>query len=169
MRWFKKVWEDPVGSTIIAAGILSILGCVGNYLSNGWVLSVLKSVWSFIVFCLTYKIPVYWILIIVFAIMGTFILVLWCASKRGANTIKEELPYVEYTEDTFDGIPYRWGYIQGRIANLQELCPKCETPLVYNKCPKCNSYIPYRSNKKTEQEIMVLIADNIRRKYYTSN
>ena len=164
MEWIKKYWKDPVWSKVISVAVLSLFGWLGNWITKGWIISVIKYIWETVLQVLTYKIPIYWVLIIFVVIIGIIVLFSWYISIKSEDR-KNSIPaYYEYTEDVFDDIPYRWESRDGKIFNLHKLCPKCKTPIVYSHCPRCN-FSEYYGNRKSEEDILVLIADNVNRKY----
>lgn len=166
-----KIWKDPVGSTLISVGILGVLGYLGNFLSDGWVLSALWTIWDWIVICLFFRIAVIWILCGLSVIVAGLYVYIRLRLKFEESNI---MPFLSYTEDVFDGYKFRWEYRKGyfgkyEISNLTLLCPKCETPMHSNynghDCPRCNHQV-YTSALKTWEKIEAIIVDNVKRDMY---
>lgn len=161
IKWIEKVWKDPVWSCVISTLIISLGGIVINTFTHGKVLKALMNGWDGLISFFTYKIPVYWILITIVLLIGFYLIVQYICFKKNENVLPS---YYAYTEDTFNGIPYRWEYCYNQICNLRPLCPNCKTPIVDYNCPRCR-YDIYGKITQSEEEIKTLIADNIRRRY----
>lgn len=164
IRWIKQKWCDPVWSAVFATMISAAIGYGLNKLLNGRLIICLQAFLDIIIDFFTFKISLYWVFIITIILIIIMLIVIRWVYKQNTKQIKYTPSYLDYTEDVFDGIPYRWSYINNTIQNIQELCPKCKTPLVYNRCPRCH-YIKTIYSPLGIAEIETLIIDNIRRKY----
>ena len=54
--------------------------------------------------------------------------------------------FTEYIKDVFDGIPWRWSYINNTPSNLKCYCPECDTELVSKDVYKDGGLLPYIAN-----------------------
>ena len=53
-------------------------------------------------------------------------------AKRSSPTTRPA-HFTDYTEDTFFGVVWRWGYQQGQLLRPAGFCPACDTRLVYSE------------------------------------
>lgn len=169
-----KIWKDPVGSALISASIIGVLGYLSNLWTNGRVLYALDIVWDWIFAFLFFRIAIIWIVLgIIIIIAGLYVYVNLRQKFEQSNGI----PFLSYTEDIFDGYKFRWNYTKDyfgkyKINNLQLLCPKCETPMHSNyhgcDCPRCNHDV-YNSDLKANEKIAAIIVDNINRGMYNKS
>ncbi len=75
-------------------------------------------------------------------------------------------------------LQYRWNWVwekdlygKYKIENLHPICEKCDTPLTITysgygslKCLRCGEV--YTDELPEEENVKMLIADNVRRKYF---
>jgi hypothetical protein len=104
---------------IICAIILGAASCflpgVGDWLSGMWDV-VCKWVKWFLVQHVA--VPLWGLVLIPLAIPAMTIVFRWLR-RRFRPT------YESYTEDTFEGIRWRWKYSFGKVTNLNAHCPEC--------------------------------------------
>ena len=168
-----KIWKDPVGATLISAGVLALLGWLGDKLTDGWVLSALKTVWGWINVVLFFEIAVIWIIIGVIVIISIIYIYLRASDSQSPQNKKPD--FLSYTEDTFNGYKYSWDWDYSKyygkysVGELSVLCSECETPMMWNPnvyyCPRCNKKVEHYK-LKLNSDIEAIIVDNIKRNTY---
>ncbi len=174
MGWLKYIWNAPWAKlSAILTVVIPIGGWLGNKLSDGWVLSALKTVWGWIKSFFLYEVALIWFIVfIAIALAARF---LWIRFRT------KTYPYQEYTKDKINGFNCEWSYDKkGNIVNIKIYCPthNCNTPMrrsvdIYMdllKCPRCsyrvNSYMNMSYNI-SDNDLNLVIRDNIRKKYGT--
>ena len=154
-------WTIGIGTFILGSIILDSL-TKKNILGKIW--KVIVSIIDF--FLLKFEVSLWVLIIIPFAGIGILFLIAWIVSAiKQENSSKPA--FFDYTEDTFDGVLYRWEYqkYSGKydIPNILPFCPKCRCRLVYGKCPNCN--VIYSHRIKEHSEIYALITHKIENEY----
>lgn len=145
MKWIKKLWKDPVGSQVIACGIISLIAIVLDKIQ----LIDLKTI-------LCYPLPLYWTILVSLIVYITCKVIIWYKNKT--------LSYEKYTEDVIQGVKYRWEYYYGEVSNIQEVCSCCDMPKTNGVCPICK-VVEYNPEKLTMDEVKSYIQNQIRIKY----
>jgi hypothetical protein len=124
-NWLVTAWHDPVGSKVIAAGIIAVLAVAGTTILGLW-----PAVWSAIAgafhfLAATSAVP-RWLLAIlgfcalVVALVTCLLIRDFCFSK-----------WRQYRSDTFDRVEWRWEYSwRGVILYLRPHCPGCQCRMV---------------------------------------
>lgn len=165
-------WIIGTGTGILAViGIRLIDFLVGTQI----LLTIWKAfVWTFTVIkdFLTQKYEVTLILLILLPliVIGLILLVLWIISKFQDENSKSsipQIPFLKYTQDTIEGILYRWEYEEHfsgkyQISNISVYCPLCKCSIVYGKCPVCKKN--YEHFRKDNTEVEALIRHRIENK-----
>jgi hypothetical protein len=123
MNFLIKVWRDPVGSKVIATGIIGLLLTLTTFAFNLWtdVLLLLKFAWSFI----SSNTSTPNSLLILMAIPCILFL-----RAIFYSLIKKEIKTTAYIKDHFEGLNWSWGYQKENIINLHCLCPKCQYQII---------------------------------------
>ena len=131
---FKKIWKDPVWSTVIAVGVLALIPLIAPYFYGAWsyIYATLSQACSFLL--ASSSVP-NWLLALMIML---FVYVLLIAFKEWLAGNETELNFKNYTKDYFFGLLWVWRYSSNRIDNLHSLCPRCQ----YQILPKnASSYI----------------------------
>lgn len=122
----KKIWNDPVWSKVIAAGIVAAGGLFSTYRLNwwpGWITRRLASLWAYLLSPST--VP-HWLLVLL-GLVGIPIIVLATVLVWIAVFPKATAPnWTSYTTDLFDGLRWRWRYANGCVDRLLSFCPHCD-------------------------------------------
>lgn len=122
----KKFWADPVWSKVIAAGILAVVGLAATYLAGWWppLANVFLSLSSLMVSVTA--VPNWLLALLILGAIAVFIvltIVLWAI----AFPSKSSPSFINYTQDEFFGIRWRWRYDgDTSIYNLVSFCPRCD-------------------------------------------
>lgn len=91
-----------------------------------WVWSLFVGFWNY----LSSEHKVYGWVIIIFSLLAVPTLIVGIRKLIG----RRESGYQDlYTDDHLFGVKWHWTYVNGSIANLWCLCPKCENELVYSE------------------------------------
>jgi hypothetical protein len=112
----KKIWNDPVLSKVIAAGILAIIVAIYSYFQGWW-----PTIGHWILF--ESKIP-NWLLIILS--VGTFWKIIDIVSKQFRRD------WQSYRKTKINGIVWRWDYnLYGELDkhSVKAYCPRCDYDL----------------------------------------
>ena len=121
----KKVWSDPVWSKVISGGILFAIGAI--YSSVHWwgqVHTALTAAWLFAIADVPVPRWFFWILVLCvvlgIALVGALIL-----------TKSQEIPdeRLNYKEDDFLNLLWRWRYEGGQVSHLNAYCNYCDYQL----------------------------------------
>jgi len=107
-------------------------------MSRSVALSILKSIWSGIVWCgesllETLPVPVWLILITSIITIGVVVIVI-VAFFEGTNSTStsNNAPYLSYIEDHISGAVWRWKWNDNKVVNLTCYCPTCDGQLIYS-------------------------------------
>lgn len=119
----RKIWKDPVWSTVIATGLLFFLTATGTYFLNWWpsIQSFFKTIWQF--FVASTSVPNWLLLILcICAVMVTIALgaICWAATRPST----ESKSWRQYTTDNFFNLKWHWSL--GRDGDIYNLFPCCE-------------------------------------------
>ena len=79
--------------------------------------------------------------------------IVWRLPYLARRTKNSHPVFLNYTGDTFDQIPYRWGYdrlgAEYRIGRIASYCPSCNCEIVHMQCPRCK--VAYFANEDRAQ------------------
>lgn len=117
-----KIWKDPVGSVVIAAVILSIVGAVSTYLLGLWptIVTWIKSVATYAVAPSQLPNWCIWLLGAVVLLIVLFALALVGKALRGD-------PRLLYVEDVIFKLRWRWAYLSDKnLGEVHSFCPHCD-------------------------------------------
>ena len=117
-----------------------------------------------------FELPLWFLVLFSLLSMGFIILIFWIAAKfqnNGSNTTMQEPSFLNYKEDIFRGVLYRWEYQLNfskkyEVANISIFCPDCKCLIVNGSCPVCSSTYQYMI--KPQEEIVALILHTIENK-----
>lgn len=177
-KFFMNPWTVTIGGGLILSVILSV---INDFVKKEQVFSTINTILSTIckvlLEILNYRIKVWWLLVgIIILILIIFIFVRYLDYTH-RNSIEPE--FLEYTQDIILGYTWKWNWqkdIYGKyyIENLCPICSQCHTPLIeeligygiHYKCLRCNR--EYYENMPDFDNVKMMIADNVRRKYFPS-
>jgi hypothetical protein len=116
-------------SGVLTAVIFSILGVIWGFIPPAWhwLLRLSTGVWTHLTGYLT--LPLWLLYIMGAAVLGWlgvfFIMILENHRRPVEPTV------LDYQEDHFFDVVWRWRYVAGKAENAWPYCPKCDTVLVY--------------------------------------
>ncbi|MEQ8486070.1 MAG: hypothetical protein RIB46_17060 [Pseudomonadales bacterium] len=118
----KKLWNDPVGSKMIATAAVALLAFVASYLA-GWWPTIWDAIKSFFLW-FGETTPTYnWILVIA----GCLILLVCVLAVAAFRSDRRTITHTLYTQDSFDGLTWRWKIgAEGFVWDLYAFCPRCD-------------------------------------------
>lgn len=140
MSRLKKHWGDPVWSTVIATGIVALLGLIITYFLNWWpsILQIVGDIWDYAFQKTSIANWFYWLLGLNSAVVG-YLLVRFAWNVL---TARVQPTWRDYTKDDFLGLTWSWHYFgDGNVQNLHSLCQKC----LYQVYPRPTSGYSTRS------------------------
>ena len=119
-------------------------------------------------FLLKFEVSLWVLIFLPIAIIGLIVFVLWIISlfQNNKNLILNSQPkFLDYTEDVFGGILYRWEYLKNfsdkyEISRISHYCTNCKCSIIHNRCPVCNGYF-FPNMFKSNYEIDALIRHKI--------
>lgn len=121
----KKIWNDPVWSKVIAAGILALIAVITTYL-DWW-----PNIWTFLsnslAFIKAYSLVPNWLLAI-FGLLAipTIVLITFFMYSLLKPNSQNTPDWKTYTSDTFFGICWRWQYYNNAMNDMHTFCPHCD-------------------------------------------
>jgi hypothetical protein len=123
---FKKLWNDPVWSKVIAGAILAAgaIGC--SYFLNWWPTIGTYTSKTLAFSVETSKLPNWVIGALVLGVIPTVLLV-GVVTWVSLHPEKESVPdWSSYTTDMFHGMRWRWNYLGHSLGDMHTFCPKCD-------------------------------------------
>lgn len=122
----KKIWADPVWSTVIAAGIVALAAMVATYFA-GWWPNIAGSVLRLGDLALAVTPVPNWLLALLvlcaLLVMALLLIAGWAIVVPSTSRSS----FHRYNEDEVFGIRWRWRYgSDGGISNLVSFCPRCD-------------------------------------------
>jgi hypothetical protein len=124
----KRIWKDPVWSSVIAGGILAVAGVGGTFFLGLWP-SI--GVWflGVLAFALRPSELPNWAIWLLGAFgLPTLLLLLslmWGLVRPNRDVTGKN--WRAYTEDEFLGLRWRWMYLQsGNVGRPKPFCPSCD-------------------------------------------
>ncbi len=174
MIWLRKIWNDSVGSKVIATGIIWLITSVSIWIYGLIVKISFKDAW---VYFYNMKVPLFWVLMIVFTI---WILRATFKKLHSKNTNNDsiytvaQLELKKYNQKQVGNILWKWQvnfdefeYEQPKIYDLQPYCTLHNTPLkmraVSNyECPhpNCLNHFPISDMYKENPTQMKYIIES---------
>ena len=149
-------WFVTIGSTVASSIILKVIDFfVGTNIFDQVLMAIFKAI-EFILNFLNQRISWGAILIIFFAWRGIAFLF-----KKRFHQKKTIIvpPYLDYTEDVFQGILYRWNYsrVNGKykIGEIVAYCPVCKHRIVHGKCLRCTASFLIDRKDRLQREAMI--------------
>lgn len=123
---WKVIWEDPVWSKVISAGIIALIAAMGSYLLNWW-----PTIGGFASKGLAYASVASLVPNWTLAVLGLFVLsavvvliaLLWQFLRHGKSGFLE---WQAYTSDVFFELRWRWHYSGSTMSDLTTFCPHCD-------------------------------------------
>lgn len=125
----KKVWKDPVWSSVIAGIILAVILGIGQLFFGLWVYVAIGARWFWSTITVDVPIPL-WLLI-----TGIPILILLIPAITRLSPVKTP-NFTKYTRDHILGIDWSWKWIPPnkfradyKFVELTPRCPSCKSAL----------------------------------------
>ena len=179
MKKEKSFWTNPwtvtIGGGLVVLFITVIIDAITAEKIFNTLKVLLSFIWNIVISILNFRLKVWWLLCGI-AVIAIVLCILIKLSDKKSQTI-EKPKFLEYTEDHILGLSWRWRWERMydgkyRIENLEAVCSKCGTPLVFeyselHKCLRCNKEF-YHDWIETDHVIM-LIQDNVRRKCFSED
>lgn len=172
-KFLNHPWTIAIG-TILLTPIASL---IIDAIKGIKFLTTFKVIWKFLVhyigLFLNFDIKVWWILVSLVILSLALYIVVKVANQRD-NKNSEKVSFLSYTKDTLKGWKWEWTWeknFEGKyeVKHLHPVCSACGTPLVPHnsfygrmRCVRCSNEPPQR--KPNENDILVLIYDNVKRK-----
>lgn len=127
----KKIWNDPVGSKLIAKALWLIgpLFLIAAIYFYSWILSLLKSLWTF---ATSDTLTPNWMLGLLGAFSLMFLSLLGFFIWQWAVEEFSKPSYRDYREDIFFGMKWRWKYstTEKSITIPRPSCPTCSYDII---------------------------------------
>ncbi|MBG6130721.1 MULTISPECIES: hypothetical protein [unclassified Aquimarina] len=180
-KFLNNTWVVRIGGSIIAALGLRLIDLI--FIDN-LLWDKTKRLFSVLIdfFNTNYSVKLYWLVLIPILFVITILLIfylisLFIGNNNDSNQRKGYPDWVNYNQDVFNGIQYRWRYnffgSSYQIKNLKSYCNKCSCLLIDNKCPNCKKRYGYSLNTSSDgcllrplEEIEALIFHRIDNKMY---
>lgn len=170
-----KLFEKKIVTVLIAPIVVLVVGTLIYDWVKGvpvftLVVSVLKSLWSGLLWFFNLELKLWWL----FAGIAVISVILYVVAKyEGSKPVKKD-PIDSYTEANIKGIKWVWRWWKNNglwdIKDIIAICPFDDTPLmtVYDgfsgyecECPRCGHMIKY--SEVELQKIKMIIMDNARK------
>lgn len=145
-RLFKLISENKFISSVLAVAIVSLC----TYLFGGWdhvippVWNSIKWVCSAIVSGVSYSVRVPVSILVLLVVITGWLILRAIASVIQATPQPPTTTYLDYREDVFQGVIWRWNYSHGNInfSNMLAFCPHDDTLLVVTSSPPKRYPVP---------------------------
>jgi hypothetical protein len=184
MKRIKLFIKTPLGYTIFGGIIVFLFAKVFDIVFGSSIWPSIKSGFLFLCDLLNknMEVPVWVIGLIPIVTIVLLLFAFWLIAKyqevkKGSNT-NQKSSYLDYTEDSFDGVYYRWTYVAtshntDTPFNIKPYCFNCKCLLIINICPKCktnyNVFVSRGghqiSETKSQQELTAIILSEIEIRY----
>lgn len=169
---FKRIWNDPVGSKVIASVIIFLLGLLCSFLKS--LISDDTTFSDVVRQILGFKVEL-WLVVVC-------LMVLWIVSgvvskiREGKKRIPEP-PFVNgFVKGRYQNQIWRWRWEWSPtnryyyVADLNIECPNCHQGLLTleymnYRCAKCNADIPYALLNTTNDTVANQILEDARHNY----
>lgn len=108
------------------------------------------------------------LLILMIAIIFCGVFLSYILIRRSIKNKKDNIQpiFLEYKQDNFKGLMYRWEYIQSnkqyRIGRTDAYCSTCVSPIVNNKCQQCETVF---WDMKDREEVIAMIRYSVETKF----
>jgi hypothetical protein len=127
MAMWKKAWNDPVWSKVIAVAIIGAASITAPFFF-GWWPAISSGVSVTIRFLVASTALPHWAILIMVLLSLTALLalgaMLWARIRPHATS---SLPdWTSYTTDVFLGLRWKWTYIGTQMSNPAAFCPTCD-------------------------------------------
>jgi hypothetical protein len=135
--------KSGIIATVVGGLILSAIGYVFFFLPDlfRWVINFFSRIWNY--FVSSTPIPRWLLWLLILMSVATLFRLVRPLLKRRNNEPKVTM----YTEDSFEGVTWRWSYDWGNNpTDILPFCPYCDTMLVHsessfwNENPKVSFY-----------------------------
>ena len=169
-------WIIGTGSSLLAALGLSIIDKLANTKILFSIWSAVKWIFSLIVdfFQIKYQVSLWFLILLPILVIGLIGLIIWIISlfEERTSPPKNGFSFLDYKEDQFGEVPYRWDYIKDLsnkyvVDRLTSFCPQCRCAIINQKCPICRS--SFYNKTKDHNEVVALISHQIESKSNLNN
>lgn len=126
----KKVWNDPVWGSVIAAVIVASAAAVGSYFSGWWpdISQFVRNAYAFA--SSSTAIPNWLIGVVMLLAIPTIVIAAalsWQAIRPSTLSVVD---WRSYSTDIFFNLRWRWKYLSGgQISSMHVFCPQCDFQL----------------------------------------
>jgi hypothetical protein len=123
--------KHPIRNSVIATVIGGLIVALLLWFVPGawaWIKSALA--WLYGLLVSTVIIPMWLLVVMILAILPTVLIIVLAVLPSSKQA--EGPRWTDYTEDSFDGITWRWQYAGNSLINLWCFCPYDDTVLVYS-------------------------------------
>lgn len=171
-NFFMNPWVFTIGTGLAVALGTTLIDYITKEKIFSTLGKIISAIWHALIAFLNFEIKVWWLLI-----LAVVLFVVLCIIAKHYDKQKPSEPkYFEYTQDYILGYKWKWQWVvdylgKADIENLHPICDHCDTPLkeTYTgygrmKCLRCNK--EYRQVVPEINDVKMMIADNVRRRYY---
>lgn len=124
---FKKIWDDPVWSKVIAGVILAIGAVITAYVLDWWATigRWANKGWGFLFESTSI---VNWLFVVMAgcSLLVVLLAITFCWSALLGNEKNPTRNWRDYRTDNLFGLRWRWQYSGGSIVSLYSCCPHCD-------------------------------------------
>lgn len=161
-KFLKNPWTIGIGTPILSIILMRILDKIANT-------NLLLGLWNFIKKIITffdekYIVSLWFLILLSFSVFLIFIIYYFIKSFFIKETAElQELNFLNYTSDNFDGVLYKWRYFKNydnkySSTDFVAYCPKDNCILLHNTCSICNKHFLH---VKDRSQLEVLIGHKI--------
>jgi hypothetical protein len=140
----KKLWNDPVWSTVIAAAIIALAGIVSR---KSWWPGVRRGVSAARAYLLAESSLPHWAVGLLALGVGLFVVLAvgLVVIAFQAKDQRQNLPdWLSYTEDSFYGLKWVWTYEGREICLAAVLCSRCGFQVFSDSTSRFDSSVRFR-------------------------
>lgn len=166
----QNAWLIGTGTSIFSVFFVRIVDYIVGTNILGAIINFFLIIYSAIkyFFSLKFEVSLWFLIILPIVFIGLFCFVLWIISliQNDKRSVLKSYPkFLDYKEDVFDGILYRWEYFKNysnnyEISRISHYCVNCKCSIINNKCPVCNRFFSGHMFK-SDYEIDALIRHKI--------
>jgi hypothetical protein len=122
----KTLWNDPVWSKVISAGILAAVASGGSYALNWWP-TIGGYATQLFMLAIAPSLIANWILVLLVLLALPMLLLIIVAAWQWIRPAKQSQPsWKTYLSDEFFGLKWRWQYFGDAMSDMHTFCPNCD-------------------------------------------
>jgi hypothetical protein len=126
MSKLKAIWNDPVWSKVISAGILALIALGGTYFLNWWP-AIGSSFSAGLTYVLARSSFPNWLLGLLGLLAVPTVLLAGVLAWQVFFPPQSKQPWIAYTSDIFYNLRWRWHYNRdASMSRLITFCPHCD-------------------------------------------